>query len=419
MVPREQLRNADASRDDIVKDIHLMFSTLSPNNPRIRKFMRNISKAPHVPHVISPRSATPTTWASIDPVVDAWWDDGIEDEPISANAPFWLQKGREKRVKCSGSFESPLLTVGTFPLSYERSVHPNFATADDLSDKSINLMIHKMGYSRPTDERPSMAALHWVPIRIDAEDLPFKKSSSTLMSEPFNHTPVNLREYWTEHVWKAIRLSKANVILLIGTRSFFNYRDYLVLSGIRHEKVKMPKALGMWESWVALLEKGWDGEITRIALSVNPPNHKNHMRSFKEVDPKVHRMVINERLYDLASIYLDDSELRPAFFSSVGYLQAFPVGLYVSITSIKAADKETLRSIFKVPNGQAFKVARTFIQQHPAFSVAEKAKVLAAMKASVISQGKDANTFWQLKSTVTVYGPHAVTYRLMNTRVMK
>jgi len=152
---------------------------------------------------------------------------------------------------------------------------------------------------------------------------------------------------------------------------------------------------------------------------MNPPNHKNHMRSFREVDPKVHRMVINERLYDLASLYLDDSELRPAFFSSVDYLQAFPVGLYVSITSIKAADEETLRSIFKVPNGQASKLARTFIEQHPAFSVADKAKVLAAMKASVIRQGKDANTFWQLKSTVAVYGPHAVTYRLMNTRVTK
>lgn len=71
-VPCEQLLNAEASRDDVINDVHPMFPKLSPNNPRIRRFKNSVSKAQHVPHVIPSRQTSPTCWASIDPVVDAW-----------------------------------------------------------------------------------------------------------------------------------------------------------------------------------------------------------------------------------------------------------------------------------------------------------------------------------------------------------
>jgi hypothetical protein len=150
-------------------------------------------------------------------------------------------------------------------------VHYEFGTTDNISNQSINSLLHKIRYDVPVPEKPAMSMTDWCPIRMDRQEMVrtdpvvlAKKAKGLWKNShipiPLKMVPQDVREYWTQRTWLFVRRSTASVIVLFGSHSHERYLQCLKGSGIPHELLlDTPAMKSKRVAYYGILEKTLTG----------------------------------------------------------------------------------------------------------------------------------------------------------------
>ena len=82
VIPDKALFDTSAKRSEFCDEIKLIAPQLSPDHQEIKDFLRSFQKRAFIPHTILDKSKSPSDWPATDSTTGAWWDDGIDNEPI-------------------------------------------------------------------------------------------------------------------------------------------------------------------------------------------------------------------------------------------------------------------------------------------------------------------------------------------------
>jgi hypothetical protein len=113
-----------------------------------------------------------------------------------------------------------LLVLGSSPTADPKSTVHQFGTIDDASNASIGALLTKIGCIRANHDRPSMALVDWVPIRMDRKEIATAvNESDSDRTNPVRSVPDQLCNYWTDHVWEGVQASSVEVVSVMGRAS--------------------------------------------------------------------------------------------------------------------------------------------------------------------------------------------------------
>ncbi|KAI1673968.1 hypothetical protein L13192_00715 [Pyrenophora tritici-repentis] len=244
-IPTFELFDVAATNEKIVQDINIIAPLFSPDDPLIHQFIMRIQKRPFVAYTTPKKEASPTTWTSTDPVMDAWWLKVVNEEPRPRTTPDWLPADQSARVKPTGDLNSPFMVITGYPLV--SAIHPS-----------------KLGYHTPESALNSPSMLHF-----DALPVPIDRTLAPGDRPIKNKAIKGSKAYWYQTNNFLMHNSQSKVALVLGATAHDMYLASLwsrkIFSKIyaKHDYRNLRP--------IAILELNMEYEIQRIAILAPHP----------------------------------------------------------------------------------------------------------------------------------------------------
>jgi hypothetical protein len=199
------------------------------------------------------------------------------------------------RVKISESLHAPIFLISTYPTNEPLStLHPEFATTNNVSNVSINAVIQKLCYDVPSLDMPAISPCDFVLIRMSRRKLAQSDSEhlgrKTNKSRALRGLPRVLYDYRVTHTWSGIRMSTAGIVVIGGQDAHQIYIRCLKKHGVAFEAVLsgIPGTPSTRAS--ALLKKDIAGRISRIVILLNHTEGYQRQRA-SDISPTLRHMV--------------------------------------------------------------------------------------------------------------------------------
>ncbi|EFQ88061.1 hypothetical protein PTT_16223, partial [Pyrenophora teres f. teres 0-1] len=397
MIRTSELLDHLASPEKMIQDIEQILPEISPNRPEIKEFIERLSKLPFTPHYTPVKEKHPSDWSFVSLEIESWWDDAINQEPRPTNTPEWIPAAASARVKPVGSLQGKLMVVTCYPPI--SSIHPRFATVDDLSCESISDLYTKLGYhtQQSADASESMLHLDCIPIQMG------RQGTLTLME----NIPKEISTFWENANTVLFEQSQARIVLIFG-----QYPAEAYIRSLRKRKILFRAVQCAYTESLrptVLFEYDRNGMLTRMAFLMSHPERFRRYRSHV-VGTAQRLYAIQERILDLAaSVLLKRGFITPTLLASREIFRSFKSGIYIHASRFLASDQE-LAELFRYP------MFRTTHHLHFIESCAlllpHKKKIMGIINANRVAF-KDGPRYWQHPQRVVEYGPHAITFELL------
>ncbi|EFQ94487.1 hypothetical protein PTT_07823 [Pyrenophora teres f. teres 0-1] len=398
MIHTSELLDHLASPEKIIQDIEQIFPNLSPNRLEIKEFIERSSKLPFTPHYTPVKEKHPSDWSSVSPWVDKWWQKSIDQEPRPTNTPEWIPAAASARVKPVGCLDAKLMVITSYALM--SPVHPDFATADDLSSAHIDKIYHKFGYDTEKAASTKGSMLHLLTI-------PIQMHSNRQNTCGITTCPEGLRRHWEIANAELITRSQARIVLVFGAPTQAAY-----IQSLRYRKVAFRSCYCSFTQCKrpsVLFEYTPNGSLNRIAILVRVP--ESFTASKSKTVPMGHRAnAVEERLLDVAvSILLEGGFVIPGLLSSRQFFKVPRTALIIHTSTLLGPETE-IAALFRCPSSR-LTVLKDYIQSWE--SLAPRAKrIMSIIQANRIILGQ-SDSYWRNPQRVVEYGPHAITFELL------
>jgi hypothetical protein len=227
IILNDRLFNADATADDVLEDVTMLFPSLVMSQPHVRSIRARIRELPRQPPHFPDNTRHPLTRSSVHPIIDHHWAEMVENEPAIKDPPTGLDMRESLLVKPFGSMEAPLTFLSSYPTKHPGStVHMDDATVNDLSNICMFYLYTKLGFHRVNLRASSMLHLDLFPRRLDRV-----KMGSGLLLRIVGSV---LRKYCEHAEMNLLAQSKALLLLLLVSNSTAGaYAHYVKRTGIK------------------------------------------------------------------------------------------------------------------------------------------------------------------------------------------
>ena len=171
------------------------------------------------------------------------------------------------------------------------------------------------------------------------------------------------------------------------------YHKYLLESNIEHDLIFAPfMPYGASADLYAVLGKGPDDSMERIALFVIHPGHYANSRSYspqENMTVALRRLAVRERLYDLLSVYTQQ-DIRPALLLSKDYLVVPRIGFCLTLSFLVNSNGRTLQLAFDLPfNGRIGMTVRRYLKAHPKIDKDTASRIIYVLRRSLSKMKPD------------------------------
>jgi hypothetical protein len=227
-----------------------------------------------------------------------------------------------------GSFGDPPMVLSPYPTADpDSTIHPNFATVNDMSNSSIARLLVKLSFRVANFRTTGVCMVEVFSRRLDCKTM-LGNSDRVLYQ-----APKLLRQFWMDFAFSCLDLSTAWVLLLVGGTAYEeeDYVTYLEEREVVYEKIHFLSATK--ELSVAVKEYESDGvTTTRLAVIIFHPERFARDKSAVQTESKM-MGAFRERLIDYATTLLYGEPHMQTFFTSCNYLFNLVLGNYVSTNS--------------------------------------------------------------------------------------
>lgn len=337
-IPDEELLFPYATREDIFQQVALSQPKLALINPVIAAFEKELRARPQHAPIFQTIEFHPTDWAAGDPAMDAFWLDAVAHEPFVENPPDWLALDRGLLSKPFGAFDAPLMILSSCP-SMVTTDAPHFSIVNDLSNRYMFDLYSKIGFHRVDIRSSNVLHIDIFPRQINLDLCQSRKQ----FNSPQSLVPDNLRSYWEQMVFQALKHSRCMVVMISERYAVLHYQQYIDNHGIPYTVLQYSNESNRDSSvpagWLQYHQKpNGVQSLVRTVLDVLHP--EAFMRNRGHSANKHRRQhAIQERLIIWAITFVYIQPYLPGYLSMMGYFRIRPSGVIIPKDEFTAIDR--------------------------------------------------------------------------------